>query len=87
MSAVLPAATLFELADLTSARPAPVYTVHCFFNCPHEVRGSDPDTASAAMEQHYSETHTADIDRALGLIGVQPTTRRRKTATTEEPTL
>jgi hypothetical protein len=68
-------AALFDLADLVPAT-ATVYSVHCFFHCGHVVREADPDTASAAMEQHYSDRHTTDIDRALGLIGVQPSARR-----------
>ncbi|MEU9014309.1 hypothetical protein AB0D12_31970 [Streptomyces sp. NPDC048479] len=46
----------------------PVYRVGCFFNCGHTVREADPDTAHAAMEQHYTEKHRADIDRAIGRI-------------------
>jgi hypothetical protein len=42
-----------------------VYAVHCFFNCGHVVRESDPDSASAAMERHYKDAHTADIKRVL----------------------
>ncbi|MCI3153203.1 hypothetical protein ELQ39_15830 [Streptomyces sp. GB4-14] len=72
-----PADALFELTDLAPPEPAPVYAVHCFFNCPHVVREGDPDTASKAMEQHYDDTHTADIDRALGFLGVQPSARRK----------
>ena len=60
---------LFDLADLATAEPEPVYSVHCFFNCGHITRATDPKTSGAAMEQHYGEKHTADIDRALGIVG------------------
>lgn len=66
--------TLFDLADL--APKAPVYSVHCFFNCGHVTRASDPQTSGDAMETHYGETHDADIDRALGIVG----TRRHSAA-------
>ena len=69
---------LFDLTDLAPAVPEPVYSVHCFFNCGHVTRASDPKTSGDAMEQHYSEQHTGDIDRALGIVGA----RKR----TEEPT-
>ena len=62
---------LFEIADLVPAKPEPepVYSVHCFFNCGHVTRASDPRTSGDAMELHYGEKHTADIDRALGFLG------------------
>jgi hypothetical protein len=60
---------LFDLADLAPATPDPVYSVHCFFNCGHVTRASDPKKAGDAMEQHYAEAHSSDIDRALGFIG------------------
>lgn len=49
---------------------APVYTVHCFWSprCSHVVRESDPQIAHDGMEQHYSEQHRADINRAIGFI-------------------
>jgi hypothetical protein len=60
---------LFDLSDLIPAKSEPVYSVHCFFNCGHVTSASDPHTSSAAMEQHYGEEHTVDIDRALGFLG------------------
>jgi hypothetical protein len=51
--------------DFTEPEPAPVYAVHCFFNCPHVARKTDPYTASAAMEAHYTAAHDADIRRVL----------------------
>ena len=66
---------LFDPADLAAA---PTYSVHCFFNCGHITRAEDPDTSGAAMEQHYAEQHTADIDRALGFLG---RTRTKETTT------
>ncbi|MFJ7297626.1 hypothetical protein [Streptomyces collinus] len=62
---------LFDLADLASNKPEPVYSVHCFFNCGHVTRASDPNTSGDAMEQHYTEAHDSDIDRALGIIGTR----------------
>lgn len=47
----------------------PVFTVHCFFNCGHITRAEDPKTSGDAMERHYTEKHTADINRALGFLG------------------
>lgn len=60
---------LFDLADLNPTEPAPVYSVHCFFNCGHVTRATDPKTSGDAMERHYGDSHSADIDRALGFIG------------------
>jgi hypothetical protein len=54
--------------DLFADQATEVYSVHCFFNCPHIVRKSDPYTASAAMERHYGEQHRADINRAIGFL-------------------
>jgi hypothetical protein len=61
---------LFDLADITTPQPEHVYSVHCFFNCGHVTKATDPKTSGDAMEQHYSASHSADIDRALGFIGV-----------------
>lgn len=64
-----PAAALFELSDLNPADPEPVYSVHCFFDCRHVTRASDPYTSGDAMERHYTDAHGTDIDRALGFLG------------------
>lgn len=72
---------LFGIADLTPAKPQPVYSVHCFFNCGHITRASDPHTSSDAMERHYGDAHAADIRRALTVDPPSPSDppqRRRK---------
>jgi hypothetical protein len=68
-------ASLFEVDD-HGHTVQETYSVHCFFNCGHVTRAGDPDTSGAAMEQHYTEQHSADIDRALGFIGRKPRAAR-----------
>lgn len=77
MSATSPDA-LFELSDLAPAEPEPVYSVHCFFDCGHVTRASDPRTSGDAMEKHYGEQHTPDINRALGFLCERPAPSRRR---------
>lgn len=42
--------------------------VHCFFDCPHVVRDSDPGAAHAAMEAHYQAEHFDDLTQAIAFM-------------------
>lgn len=37
--------------------PVPEIAVHCFFDCGHLVRGTDPQDVHDVMERHYGERH------------------------------
>jgi hypothetical protein len=44
-----------------------VVTVHCFFSpCRYTVKGSDPKTNQAVMEQHYENRHQRELAAWIG---------------------
>lgn len=44
------------------------FTVHCFFyaRCKHVVKSHDPEEAHRLMEQHYTDSHAAQIAAFTG---------------------